>query len=52
VILKEFETAKMAVWRKTGSTLQKIHEPVEKLLPFKYNELVLVKGDDDGEKAA
>jgi hypothetical protein len=50
--LKEFDqTPKMKVWRVSGNTIQKVKEPIEKVMPFKYNRLVLVKGKSDGEEA-
>lgn len=49
MILEDFnKKPKMAVWRKSGSSIQKVHEPAEKMVPFKYNQMVVV---DKNEKA-
>lgn len=48
--LNDFNEPKMKVWRVSGKTIQKVVEPIEKLMPFKYNRLVLVKGKENGEE--
>lgn len=48
--LNEFNKPKMAVWRKSGSNIEKVSEPLEKLMPFKYNRLILVKGKNHDEE--